>query len=323
IQVLAPLWPAIILFGLISNVINIIVFLKSGARDNVTILLLSLAVSDLAFLALISPAMSYFIISAFARSHPWPFDPRFVRSLFYWPAFTAYDLSAFISVSLGVMRCACVAMPLRFKFVFTRSRTITWVLFLVVLAVSLRIPVLSIQRVGWTRDPDTNTSSPCLKAVNMASMSHVNDIMNRGVVINVMYITMVTCVVVLTLKLYQASKIRRACTEPGKHGVNTPGNPGVQGLSTKDLQVVKSVVLVCSIFILSQLSFLVTSAVRLVSPEFDNGRDLLYLFGIISHLNALCSYLNASLNIFVYYNYNSKYRPVFCQLVCSKYYDCV
>ena len=55
IQVFTPFWPAIILFGYITNIDNMIVFLKSGTNDKVDVLLISLAVSDLTSLTLISP----------------------------------------------------------------------------------------------------------------------------------------------------------------------------------------------------------------------------------------------------------------------------
>ena len=316
IKILAPLWPAIILFGVISNIINIVVFLKAGAKDNVTILLLCLAVSDLVFLILITPVMCNYGLRAMMKSNSLVF---LIGFLLYWPAFTAYDLSAFISVSLGVMRCACVAMPLKFKLVFTKARTIKWVMFLVVLAVSLRIPVLTIHRISWRTDPGTNLSSPQIKAVNNAYMSRINDILNRGIIIYVLYITMVTCVGILTFKLYQASKIRRSYTaEQPRASDQASGKLVNQGLNSKDVQVVKSVVLVCIIFILSQLSFLLTSTTRLIRPDFDNGQQFVYIFGMLGQINLSCSYLNASLNIFVYYNYNSKYRSVLHSLLSVK-----
>ena len=215
VQVLSTCWPAIILFGFISNIVNIIVFVKSGAKDNVGVLLISLAVSDLTFLILITPSMCGFVIFAFFRSHSWPFDHQFISYLFYWPAFTAFDLSTYISVSLGVMRCACVAMPLKFKLVFTKSKTIIWVIFLVVLTVSLRIPVLSILRISWKTDLSTNKSVPYLLSRNYESMSQINDVLNRGILIYLAYATMIICVSVLSLKLYQAAQIRRSCTAGG------------------------------------------------------------------------------------------------------------
>ncbi|GFS18829.1 chemosensory receptor A [Elysia marginata] len=217
------------------------------------------------------------------------------------------------------MRCACVAMPLKFKLVFTKSRTIKWVLFLVALAVSLRIPVLSINRISWRTDPNTNVSSPYLLAVNNEQMSRINDILNRGVVIYSTYITMVTCVCILTFKLYQTSKVRRSCQVTSTQSSDKPTeSPVDQGLSSRDLKVVKSVVLVCTIFVLLQLPFLLLSSIRLVVPEFDNGNSLLFLFGIFGRVNSTCAYLHATLNIFIYYNYNNKYRSVFRTLMSLK-----
>ncbi|KAK3761617.1 hypothetical protein RRG08_052170 [Elysia crispata] len=318
-KILASIWPAIILFGMGSNVINIVVFLKSGNKDNVTTLLLSLAVSDFVFLTLITPSICGYVIRSLLISYSLPFDVSILLFLLYWPAFTAYDLSAFISVSLGVMRCACVAMPLKFKFVFTKSRTIKWVMFLAILAVSLRLPVFTIHRISWRTDPQTNMSSPYLKGVNYAYMTRINDILNRGIVIYILYITMVTCVAVLTFKLYQASKIRRACTTVlSKTSDQAPDKPVTYGLSSKDIQVVKSVVMVCLIFTLAQLPFLFLSSSRLFRPDFGNNQRLAYLFSILSQISLTCSYVNASINIFVYYSYNTRYRSVLCALLSVK-----
>ena len=318
IQVLGPLWPPIIVFGFISNIVNIIVFLKSGTNDNVGVLLISLAVSDLTFLTLITPTVCGFLIVTFARSYPWPFDYRLIAYLLYWRAYTVYDLSTYISVSLGVMRCACVAMPLKFKLIFTKSRTIIWVLFLVVLTVSLRMSVLIMHSIGWKTDPSTNKSVPYMFQVNYDSMSRVNDIFNRGLLIYLSFLTMIICVCVLSLKLYQAAQIRRSCTAGGSQPPGQTSDKTVtKTMSTKDLQVVKSVVLVCTIFILAQLPFVTASMIRLVDSEFDFGDRLLRVYSIFGQISRTCSYLNVSINIFVYYNYNSKYRATFNSMFCA------
>ncbi|GFS14548.1 chemosensory receptor A [Elysia marginata] len=320
LTVLSYAWPAIILFGFVANVTNIVVFLKTGARDNVTILLIALAVSDLVFLVLISPTMCGFVIEALVRPNPWPFDKKLLFFLLYWPAFTIYDLSTYISVSLGVMRCACVAMPLKFKLVFTKSRTIKWLMILVVLAISIRLPVLTVHRIAWRKDPKTNLSTPFLAAVNKKSMSKVLDILNRGIVVNLAYVTMVTCVLLLSFKLYQASRIRQKCTVKGaQKDDDTSDKPVAQGLSSRDLQVVKSVVLVCTIFVLAQMPQVIASASRRINPQITEGGNLYFVFASISQINTTCCYLNASVNIFVYYNYNSKYRAVFQSMLLVIY----
>ena len=317
LQTLTYVWPAIILFGFVANITNVIVFLKSGAKDNVTVLLISLSLSDLAFLALITPSVCGFIIESHLWPSPWPFDKFLLMHLFYWPAFTAYDLSAFIAVSLGIFRCACVAMPLKFKLVFTKSRTIKWVCLLVVMAICLRLPVLTIFRLTWRKDPITNVSAIYLVSVNKASMSRINDILNRGFLIWFNYLTMITCVIVLSYKLYQSSKIRQSCAAAGlQKSDQASDKAAVQSMSAKDMQVVKSVVLVCSIFIISQLPFVMLSATRLINPEFDGDASLALLFAIFSQISRTCAYINASINIFVYYHYNSKYRSMLRKILC-------
>ena len=309
-KVLTPTWPAIIIFGVLANTPNIVTFLKAGIKDNVIVLLFSLSVSDLAFLIFNTPSVCGFVILNYARNWQWPFDDSFVMYLFYWPAFTAYDLSAFISVTLGVVRCACVAMPLRFKSVFTKSRTVKMVLLLVVL---LRVPVLSIFRIAWRTDPTTNVSSVYLAAVNRDSMARINDVLNRGFVIWINFTVMIICVSVLIFKLYEASKIRRSCA------VNqTTEQTASHGLASKDLQLIKSVVLVCTIFIVSQLPFLLYSTGRLINPELSVTSQFRHLFTTFTIVSNTLSYLNASLNIFVYYNFNSKYRSAFLSMISLK-----
>ncbi|GFS23521.1 chemosensory receptor A [Elysia marginata] len=315
ISVLSYMRPVIICFGLVTNIINIVVFLKAGANDNVTILLIALACSDLVFLVLISMHACGFLLLYLVKLKHWAVHPELVVFLLFWPANTAYDISSFNAVSLGVIRCACVAMPLRFKLVFTKSRTIKWSLFLVVLAVLLRIPMLTIYRVAWRTDPATNLTSAYRLSVNSVEMSRINDILNRGIMQYLAYIIMVTSVIVLSFKLYQASKMRQRCTTKSPQALD---KPVTQGMSARDMQVVKSTVLVCSIFILAQLPYIVSSTIRLINPEFDADKKEAMLSYIVMQVSLTFYQLNASINIFVYYNYNSKYRSILRSLLFAK-----
>ncbi|GFR73164.1 chemosensory receptor A [Elysia marginata] len=320
LTVLSYFWPAIILFGLVSNIMNVVIFLKVGPKDNVTILLIALAMSDLAFLILISPTMCGFLIFALVKPYSWPFDYNLLFFTVHWPAITMYDNSAYISVSLGVMRCACVAMPLKFKLVFTKSRTIKWLMLVLVAAVLLRLPMLTVNRIAWRKDPVTNVSTPYLASKNQVSMSLIMDILNRSIIVYLAYIAMIGCTIILSFKLYQASKIRQSCaaTVGQPSDQSAPEKQVSQGLSSRDLQVVKSVVLVCSIFIIAQMPQVVLSTTRLINPEVDHGKYYQFVFSFFNQIIYTCCYLNASVNIFVYYNCNSKYRLVFLSFMHIK-----
>ena len=149
-------------------------------------------------------------------------------------------------------------------------------------------------------------------------MLRINDILNRGIMIYILYFSMVTCVVVMTFTLYQASKVRRSCTiGQARASDRPPDKPVGLGLTSKDLQVVKSAVLVCPVFILSQVPFVISSTIRLIIPQTNNIRVLVIFFVVFSHIIRTFTLLNASVNIFIYCNYNSKFRSAFSSLIFS------
>ena len=321
-QILNPIWLVIFLFGNISNLMNILVFLQSGVKDNVTVLLLCLSVSDFCFLALMTPWLVTVVITKYAPNWNWPFDQFITSFLFYWPAFTFYDFSAYVSVFLAITRCACVALPLQFKSVFTKSRTIICVVVLIICTILLRIPVLYIHSIGIKLNPLTNQTYVYLRYHGSPTNVRVNDTLNRTSLPWIAFIIVVACVIILSVKLVEASKVRQS-TSSGEVGMHR--KPDIQGphstskhkISAKETRVVQSVVLVCVIFILSQLPFLLYSTARLIYPELDVGRKLHYLFGIFTQISNTFSFLNASVNIFIYYNYNSKYRSTLKSLFCK------
>ena len=318
IRILIHIWPVIIAFGILSNTINIIVFVKSGIKDSVTILLLCLSVSDLCFLLLMSPGIVTYTIVVTAPNWNWEFDFTIILYILYWPAFTMYDFSAYVSVFMGMTRCACVAMPLHFKSMFTKSRTILTVLCLFVSTILLRIPVLTIHSIGIKLNPLTNQTHAYLKKHGSPTKVFVNDILNRTSLPWVAFIIMVACVIILSVKLIEASKVRQNSTS----ALITTNQKSDQSsskhkMSARETHVVQSVVLVCVIFILSQLPFLLYSTARRIYPEFDEGGKFEFLFGISSQISLTCSFLNASVNIFIYFKYNSKYRSaVKSMIVC-------
>ena len=177
-KILNAMWPPIICVGLISNTINIVVFLKSGVKYSVATLLLTLSISDAIYLLLVTPSTFTFIFTPSKMT-----AYKMMHLLLYWPAYTFYDFSAYIAVFLGVTRCACVAMPLHFKSVFTRNRTAVAVVLLFCSSVLLNIPVLTISKLAWTIDPKTNSSKLTLIGDSHAERlrkMRINDVLNKN-----------------------------------------------------------------------------------------------------------------------------------------------
>ncbi|GFO28533.1 chemosensory receptor a [Plakobranchus ocellatus] len=322
ITILTPILVVIVVFGLFANITNIVVFLKAGVKDNVTTLLISLSVSDMIFLILATPSLCTLVIFYFVPDWSWPFYNGLLDELLYWPSYTFYDFSSNISVVLGVTRCACVAMPLQFKSVFTKARTVKTIFVLFILVVSLRVPVMSTNRLVWIKDPRTNSSTLSLAGQNVESINRFNDIVGRTSLPLINFIIMITCVFVMKLKLYQASmahKNHTATSSSASGSKQAPEAPDHQGRSAKDLRVIQCVVLICCIFIVSQLPFLTYTTIRLINPQFDMNGRLRFLFFIFSSISRTFAYLNASVNIVVYYNYNRTYRSILLSVIRSKW----
>ena len=318
-NIVAYIWPVVICFGLLSNTINIIVFVKSGIKDSVTILLLSLSVSDFCFLSLMTPWLATSLILIFAPNWNWKFDFTITAFLFYWPAFTIYDFSAYVSVFLGITRCACVALPLHFKSMFTRSRTIISVAALFISTILLRIPVLTLFSIGVKLNPLNNQSYAYLERHGAPTKVFFNDILNRTSLPWIAFIIMVACVIIMSVKLIETAKVRQPTVSASTEKNHYQGKQNISNhkMSAKEMRVVQSVVLVCVIFILSQLPFLLYSTARRIFPEFDDGKDFEFLFGISSLMGLTCSFLNASVNIFIYFKYHSKYRSTIRYIIES------
>ena len=122
----APASLLLLPLGSIANIINIIVFIKTGVRDNVTISLLSLSMSDLAYLVIISPyvvfkGVTHLVQIRLGMSINWLVDITILWVPFYWYDFMFYDISTLITVYISVVRCACVALPFKVKDMFTSA----------------------------------------------------------------------------------------------------------------------------------------------------------------------------------------------------------
>ncbi|GFR70274.1 chemosensory receptor C [Elysia marginata] len=337
-------WPCILLLGIISNAINVTVFVKIGFRDNVTVTLLFLSISDLIYLILSSPTVTSWFVGRHWPNHDWPFD-RSIHVAFYWYSQVFYDYSSFISVFLGLVRCACVAKPLLFKSMFTVTRTLIIIGILFAAALSLRIPVLTSFRITWAIKPNTNTTWLEFKLnSNFRQIFAVVDTVNRNTVPWVCYIITAVCVIILVAKLVAASRFRQSLAShamasgqanrekssgkdksilqqdavKAENESKSQNEKASNKLSSKDVQVIQSVSLICAIFVFSQLPFQLNSTMRLVNPEIDNGRSKRYLYAFFTQVAITCSYLNASINIIVHYNFNTRYRENFLSLLSKK-----
>ena len=335
--------------GIATNVINIVVFFKTGSKDNVTISLLALSMSDLAFLVIISPHIIYIGVTHLVQMRlglplNWLVDITILWVPFYWYAFLFYDTSTLITVYISVVRCACIALPFKVKDMFTsRGALITFLAFFICVFF-LRLPMFIKKRFVRIIDRSTNSSKVVVTEFDDGGLADtINDIVSRNIQPWSCFIIVIACLVVMVTKLRASAKFRSTSAANGSVNVedgplssSKAGDESVaemestankdeksrsQVMSSREVRVLRSVILVAFIFVICQVPFMVYSLTRRLQSEFDDtagyGKISRYinLFSVASFTSNFFAFLNATVNIAVYYNHNSRYRQCFRALM--------
>ena len=364
-------------FGTVANTLNIIVYLKTGVRDNMTLSFLALSISDLLFLVLMSPHLTvvFMIYRVNYRMQipiKWLVDRDILFYISYWYAYLFYETSILITVYISVVRCACVAIPFKVKNTFTARRAVAAVIAFFTSVVLLRLPMLMKRQVVRVFDPVSNTSQLMYKEIDDGGLANkLNDILSRNIIPWSSFVTVLTCLVVMVTKLQASARFRSSGFGAGPSQTILATNnvdvdftetsirqragseelddksfagelrdtrtykaisppravqkPAVsdrekhQVLSKRQAQVVRSVVLVAVVFITCQLPSMAYSLARRFESQFnasskDKVPNYVLLFAFCSNLSKVFTLINASINIVVYYNFNSRYRQCLQEL---------
>ncbi|XP_005109640.1 uncharacterized protein LOC101846167 [Aplysia californica] len=271
-----------------------------GLKDSVNISFFALSLSDGAYLTLssVSAVCDILFVANLGRQVMWVIQPSVILFFIYWYAVIFYDTSMLITVFIALVRCCCVAIPLKFKGVFTRSRTAVCIVGITVSTVLTRLPTLITQEIVAEYDAINNRTVYRLRyTADRPQAIELNDIMNRTAIWWIAITTMFVCVIVLATKLRASSEFRKS------------QNCGASQTSRDD-RVVKMVILVTVLFLVLSLPFMLYSAVRRLVPKFNEVKGYTKLFSLVTMIAWALAYLNAALNAVVYYNTNSRYKAI-------------
>ena len=204
----------LLVFGITANILNIVVFAKTGVRDNITVSFLALSTSDLLYLIVLSPHIIIVNLIHFTQirlgiSVTWLFDPNILRYPFYWYAFVFYETSILINVYISVVRCACVAIPFKVKSTFTvRGAIIAFITFFVS-AFLLRVPMFMKKQIVREFDPFNNKTRVVYKEAEDGGLAEkMNDIVSRNILNWASFVTVIACLIVMVTKLKASVRFR-------------------------------------------------------------------------------------------------------------------
>ncbi|KAH9488042.1 hypothetical protein Btru_065494 [Bulinus truncatus] len=284
-------------FGIISNVITIVVFYKQGYYSAVNISFTGLAVSDLCSLV----ASQWYVIC---------FNPLFIRSGI--PMVTAEvqhltsgvphlcfsRITGWITAYITFERCLCIHAPLTVKVLLTpkRSAVIIVLIYLVTIA-SLAPEYLSLY-IDWKFYPHTNQT--LLGLVHTSNTSSLNGLTFLLYALHMLiaFAAVVTLTAMLVFKLKRVTLWRKGLSNADKLG----------SISSRDRKSVSmAVVVAVAMLVFFTPSILITVASFLVSDFNIDGR-FSNLFLVIWSFGLIFEVTNSSLCLVLYYITSSKFR---------------
>ncbi|BFZ07850.1 hypothetical protein BsWGS_10889 [Bradybaena similaris] len=295
---------AICIFGTVTNILNIVCFIKLKFNDSVNVTLLGLAVSDLG--CLVTTIWYNICMTPVFRDADLPFD---VDDMLYllggWTHATFARITSFLTAFLTLERCLCIAMPLKVKVILTSKRVTIFVMTVFILLLAGVSPAYCVTRLGDVFVASRNKSIlAAIPTEGRMSVYTGTIIVNNVVIPFAAFATVIICTATLVVSLHRKTKWRQSAS-----AVNSE-----QSVS-RDQKVSKMVLIISTVFIVCFIPTAVSCLTVSLVPELDMyGRfrnTCLLIFGI----NFTIESANSSVNIFIYYNMSTKFRATFRELL--------
>ncbi|XP_005100342.2 allatostatin-A receptor [Aplysia californica] len=288
-------------FGTVTNVMNIIVFVKQGFSDPVNVSLLGLAISDLG--CLVTLVWHNICFNPLFHAADLPFDSIEMQYLTGgWPHVIFTRVTACITAFITFERCLCIAIPLKVKNIITPKRVVIVIVSIFVILIGSVAPVYYSNRYGMKFFPDRNKT-----LIGLVFTDDRKEVEGISYVINNIFIpfsafaVVIVCTVILVVKLQNKTRWRNESTAAGQS----------DNFSNRDQKVTKMVTMISTLFIIcfTPVSLIFIGKTVVAGLSIDGRYHNLY-FVLFSFAYILES-TNSAVNIFIYYEMSSKYRSVF------------
>ncbi|BFZ09749.1 hypothetical protein BsWGS_12788 [Bradybaena similaris] len=311
------------LFGIISNIISIAVYVKLGVKDSATVQFLGLSASDCVFSVLVlMSSVSIF----FSQIKP---DLTMVDSISFMHLVSAtrektYSVSMCIIFIMSLERCFCVAYPFTIKLIFTRARSAIVISCISIILVVVLIPEYLTKGLTWTFDNKLNTSRLMYWSTRdyRAAIEVGKNAILAGLLPLGSGVTVTICTLYMISAMQASSKFRQRavvdkCREASsKEKYITKGikssEPKTHRLKT-DARVTRTVIAVAIVFILCNIPKCIVvshSVVVLYIPDFSLLVEGRYqnLISVLFTITFIFEALNGASTFIIYYAFSTKFK---------------
>ncbi|CAL1527141.1 unnamed protein product, partial [Lymnaea stagnalis] len=297
-------------FGIATNGINMVIFLKQGLDNSVNISLFGMSVSDT--LSLVTLLWYNVCLNPLFFNAGLTVDPIELQHLTgCYPHDCFSRITCLITLYITAERCLCIALPLKVNQIVTPARTavVVWLLFL--LMISLLIPEYAYLRIDWKYFPQFNkTLMGLVPRTEYSDMMGLTAILYATVLL-VSFVAVILLTILLIYKLRTKQKWRMEVTSDATQQ---------ETISLRNKKTIAMVVLIAIVLIVCSTPIVIVYIWMFLDVEFSFTGTYSWLYFAIGSFAQVFEVLNASINIIMFYTMSSKYRETFSQVFgrCAK-----
>ncbi|GFN84089.1 chemosensory receptor a [Plakobranchus ocellatus] len=289
--------PALGITGTCTNLINSAAFFRMGLTDGITQNFFILSISDwvLSVMALINFLSGVLYHIVYSDDETLRLHPLILYQISAVSQIVSQQVSAVVTIVIAIVRCCCVALPLRVKYLLTASRQLAVILVFGGLSTFVITFCFAHGHFAYHLDTKTNKSHYGLVGVKWYTFAVFSNIYFYS-----SFSIVIICLIILSTSLYRSYKFRKTTTIPFSSVHMRRIN--------KEIRIIKTVVLVSAIFLVCysvQVFFsILRNNIKGFSPQGEQ-KNAAFTFLVIHETFSL---INANANIFIYFFFNTRYR---------------
>lgn len=325
------------LFGTFANYINMVVFLKQGVTDSVTVQFFALSFADCMF-CLFVLATSITVLFSEVSPNLTVLDPLSLSYCISLSREKLYSLSVIITMFLSVERCVCVMLPFTVKQMFTRWRSTATIVCASIFLAVLLVPEYITEGLAWKHDTRFNyTRLLFWHTKDRLQFDLFKNIVLTGILPVIASVTITVCAIIMIARIKTSTEFRqsKSSTAALSHDSKQTHQTSAQqsntsnavlkrnkNLGNRDARMTRAIITVDVIFIVCNIPrcmVLVDTILELCIPKYNyhQGGEYQNLSTVILMVCFAMETVNASVNFFIYLVSSSKFRLVFMEMFCG------
>ncbi|KAK7116346.1 hypothetical protein V1264_002040 [Littorina saxatilis] len=328
------LLPLLAVVGVLTNVINCVVFNAQGLKDRVNMCLFCLCLADIVFLSTVSirfmnKTLTYVIDKKWARE-VWVTSLVRFRLVALPTSFAL--VSNFVSMVIAVERCVCVTWPLRAarllktKFLAAFIVVFSTLVIAGMQVVSFKYDIACAVFIGLEHLPPEVMVLPSqLYQDNQVLLDVLDTIIFSSLVPTFSLVVVAVATTITAVKLRQAGNWRQHASgggggereSKGKEGGANTGS-GADVINRKEAVLTRMLVAMSCVYIACVSPRVLRSLCRLLVPGFRAWGSMCNLMIATESLETMFLGINSSLNFFLFYSMGSRYRATLRRLLTRR-----